>query len=397
MSKMKKHLLGGTIALNPETVLVIRIPDAQVLRILSRSLFLAMVLVALPFLGTILRGFSSSPHSYVSKFESASGSINMELLNSILHDLADEGHLKKDDKTLIVNPPNGFGGIASFNNNEIDTVTDFDLERKSLFFGESYDFVFISSSGDAEFVDRILKINGMVALPLGVEPSNAAFRKQSNYRVVYLRRYGSIIVALRKIGAAIKLVDSSPKRKLCQLATDSKTVALNGLEDVLLEPPRQAFLKSKNYLKKIKYLPDLLGDSLEVYNRRVFISVGLPKENKGVIQWFEQNYPKKSTKFEIFSLVVAPENRMVPHIDVSGWLSKHVKEEDYVVIKAEAEVVEEMIEKRTILLVDELFLECKNEWWQKGMEKKSERAYWECLALYGRLRDEGVAVHQWWG
>nr|AFK46323.1 unknown [Lotus japonicus] len=67
-------------------------------------------------------------------------------------------------------------------------------------------------------------------------------------------------------------------------------------------------------------------------------------------------------------------------------------------MKAEAEVVEEMIKERTIYLVDELFLECKNEWWQKkGKRKKSRKAYWECLALYGRLRDEGVAVHQWWG
>ncbi|KAK7302565.1 hypothetical protein RJT34_13457 [Clitoria ternatea] len=380
-SKMKKHLhdASTTIPLNHETLLVIKIPDAQVLRILSRSLFLAMVLASLPFWGTVLKGFSTSTHSFVSDSGIASGSVNLELLNSVLHDLADEGLFKKgDDKTLIVSPPIGFKGI--------DVVIDTDFEGKSLLPDESYDFVFTPSSTDAEFIDRILKIDGIVALPLGVEPSNAAFREQSNYRVVFLRQYNDcMIVALTKTGPAITLVDSSPMRKLCQFAKDAKTMAFKSLEDVLLEPP-----KSKKYLKKIKYLPDLLGGSLEGYNRRLFIGVaGLPEENKGVIQWFEKNYPKKDTRFEIHSL-------LVPRTDVSAWLSKHVKEEEYVVMKAEAEEVEKMIKKGTICLVDELFLECKNEWWQNGngKKKKNVRAYWECLALYGRVRDEGVAVHQ---
>lgn len=43
------------------------------------------------------------------------------------------------------------------------------------------------------------------------------------------------------------------------------------------------------------------------------------------------------------------------------------------------------------------FLECKHQGVKKGDKKKSRRAYWECLSLYGMLRDEGVAVHQWWG
>lgn len=190
----------------------------------------------------------------------------------------------------------------------------------------------------------------------------------------------------------------SPKRKLLQMATDeAKTTALKGLEDVLLEPPRKASPKSKKNLKKIKYLPDLLDDSLRGYKRRLFVAVGVPEENKGVIQWFEHNYPKKSAKFEIHSLLVAPENPAALRTDVSSWLSKHVKEEEYVVMKAEADVVEEMVKRNTMTLVDELFLECSNEWWQIEKRRNSGRAYWECLALYGRLRDEGVAVHQWWG
>ncbi|KAG4948305.1 hypothetical protein AAZX31_15G055100 [Glycine max] len=395
-STMKnKHLHDGrTIAaLNPESFLVIRIPDALVLRILSRSLFVAMVLAALPFLGTVLKGFYFSS-SFVPNVETAaaSGSLDVGLLNSILHDFAHEGLLRENDKALVLNSP-----LPNVFREKIDVVMDSDWESKSLFADVSYDFVFTSGDIDAEFIDRILKIDGIVALPLGSKPSNSAFKEQNNYRVVSLKRYGTaVVVALKKTGPAVRLVDSdsSPKRKLLATKTEAKSVALKGLEDVLLEPPRKALVKSRKYLNKIKYLPDLVGDSLEGYKRRVFIGVGLPEENKGVMQWFKENYPKKNTKFETHSVAVVPED----HFAVSAWLSKNVKEEEYVVMKAEAGVVEEMMKTRTIRLVDELFLECKNEWWQRGKTmKKNERTYWECLALYGRVRDEGVAVHQWWG
>ena len=378
------------------TVLVIRIPDAQVLRIVSRSLLLAMVLAAMLFLGPIAKGFSLSSNSAVaSAFEDAaasSWSINAEMLSLILRDLGEEGLFKKEGKALILSPPHGFEGVALLNN-KVDVVMDSDLLTHSFLPEESYDFVFTPSFQDADFADRILKVDGIVAFPLSTNPSHDGFRKLPNYRVVYLKRYGSMVVAWRKVGLANKLVDSSPKRELCQLATEAKTKALKGLEDVLLEPPSA---KSKKNLK-IKYLPDLLGDSLEGYKRRVFVTVGLPEENNGAIQWFEQNYPKKTAKFGIHSLLGAPENLAAPPTDVSAWLSKHVKEEEYVVMKAEADVVEEMMKKKTMHLVDELFLECNNEWWQTGKRKNSSRAYWECLALYGRLRDQGVAVHQWWG
>ncbi|XP_057422436.1 uncharacterized protein LOC130716248 [Lotus japonicus] len=381
-----QHLHGGSrVALNSEAVLVIKVPDAQVLRIVSRSLFLALVFATLPFLGSFLNG------SVVSEFAAKSGSsINVEVLGLILHDLGEEGLLRKEDKALILNTPRGFkGGVALLNwDNEVNVVMD-----------ESYDFVITPSFEDAVFADSVLKVNGIVAFPLSDNASGSGFRKQSHYKVVYLRRYGEIFVALRKIGLANKnLVDSSPKRKLCQFTTETKEAALKGLEGPLLEPPREAVDNSNKNLK-IKYLPELLDDSLEGYKRRVFIGVGLREENKAAVEWFERNYPKKGTKFQIHSLLVAPEEDLpVPHsADFSDWLSKHVKEEEYVVMKAEAAVVEEMMKKRTIYLVDELFLECNNEWWQTGKQKKSRRAYWECLALYGRLRDEGVAVHQWWG
>lgn len=387
----KQHLQGGRIGLTSDAFLVIKVPDTRFLRVVSRSLFLALFFVAFPFLGSFLKGLVVSGFDAIVVNASTSTfvSINVEVLNSILHDLGDEGLLKKEDKALIMSPPRGFeGGDSLLNwNSEVDVVMH----------DESYDFAFAPSFEDAVSADRVLKIDGIVAFPLSLDDSsNAGFRKQSNYKVVYLRRYDSIFVALRKIGVENNLVDSTPRKRLCQFATVAKTTALEGLEDALLEPPRQDSAKSNKHLK-IKYLPELLGDSLDGYKRRVFVGVGLREENKAAVEWFERNYPKKSTKFEIHSLQVASEEPNVPQTDVSAWLSKHVKADEYVVMKAEADVVEEMMRKKTICLVDELFLQCNNQWWQTGKRKKSGRAYWQCLDLYGRLRDEGVAVHQWWG
>jgi len=96
--------------------------------------------------------------------------------------------------------------------------------------------------------------------------------------------------------------------------------------------------------------------------------------------------------FEAYDVkTVAEELQQNEEIGMSEWLRKNVKEEEFVVMKAEAEVVEDMVKSNSIGLVDELFLECKPK------VGRSRRAYWECLALYGQLRDEGVAVHQWWG
>ncbi|KAL6292986.1 hypothetical protein ACE6H2_001128 [Prunus campanulata] len=391
-----KHLHGGRMGLDSETHLVIKLPDSKVLRIISRSVFLGLVILTLPCIGSLLRGVSVSEL----KYDTQSEIFNFEQLGKLFHDLAGEGLRRKSDKALIVSLVNVgmIQNLHPFDYKVFDIVMDSDLERKSSFLDESLDFVFAFNLVDAKFVDRILKIGGIVAVPLSNDPSNA-FRLKPNYKIVYLRRYASTFVAMRKTGPSYDLAVKS--RRLCQFETEAKKTVLNGLEDVVLEPPRRVLAKSNEYLKKIKFLPNLLGDSLQGYDRRVFVNVDLNEDNSGVTEWFRQNYPKMDKEFEVYNLEVEPEEASStavapPRNDVSDWLKKNVREEDYVVMKAEAEMVVEMIKKKTICLVDELFLECNNGWWQKnGKTYGSKRAYWECIALYGRVRDLGVPVHQW--
>jgi hypothetical protein len=382
-----KHMRSGRMGSNPNTLLVIQLPDSRVLRVLSRSVFLVLVILTLSCILPILRGSPS---------ESYNGSGLMvnysKLLNFLFRRLAGEGLLRNGGKALIISP--GGGGIVGiiqnlqhWHDNVIDVVMDYDLKGQSSIPDETFDFVFTSSFSDTNnFVNRVLKIGGIVAVPLSKDPSNI-FPKYSNYRIVYLCHYETTIMAMRKVMPLTK------RLHVCQMATEAKKAMLENLEDVLLEPP------TTKHLKKFKFLPDLLGDNLEGYKRRVFIDVGLAEETTGVTEWFHHNYPKRNQEFEVYNLVTLSEEGSFG-VDASDWLVKNVKEEEYVVIKAEAEVVEEMMKRRAICLVDEVFLECRNNQWQGGggiKYNKSKRAYWECLALYGRLRDEGVAVHQWWG
>ncbi|RZB95658.1 hypothetical protein D0Y65_019835 [Glycine soja] len=165
-------------------------------------------------------------------------------------------------------------------------------------------------------------------------------------------------VALRKIGLVNDLVDSSPKRKLCQLATRVKRNALKGLEDALLEPPRDDFAKPN----KIKYLLSCWVILLKVTREESSLVWACMRKIELRLNGLSRTTPKR---VQCFRFIVSRLHQN--HMDVSAWLTNHVKEEEFVVMKAEA-----------------------------GRRNKSGRTYWECLALYGRLRDEGVAVHQWW-
>lgn len=387
------HLRSPRVSLNPDTLLVVKLPDPKFLLVLSRSLFLAMMIITFPFIRSAFKGPTGSVFIAIDLHQNP-GSISFEYWKLLWQDFALEGLIKKGHKALVLNSViDGVadGGSMFVTDGEIDVVVEPDLERQSSLPDEGFDFVFVSGTFDSKSVDRVLKIGGVIAMLLGDDDNSSGYLKHSDkdYRIVYLKKYSSTIVALKKLGSNNHfLLDSSAKGRLFHLTREAKKAALEGLEDVLFEPPRRSLAKSQAYLKKINFLPDLLGDSLEQYPRRVFIDVESSEDKNVVVNWFDKNYPKRNQEFEVYNL---------EKIDVSDWLMKNAREEEYVVMKAEAEVVEEMIERRAIGLVDELFLECNNQWQDhRGKKKKSKRAYWECLALYGRLRDEGVAVHQWW-
>ncbi|KAG1366591.1 hypothetical protein COCNU_13G003810 [Cocos nucifera] len=383
---------AGAIELR-EDRLVIRLPDLRLLQLVARSVLLTAAILTFPLLRAVIlsAGMPQSPPPAGAAARSRWVD-DPFYLPMLLRDLRRQGLLGTGARAIFLGDPGS--RLPFLRQNQIEPVSS---DRESIIPDRSVEFVLAAgdfSDASFEFIDRVLKVGGITAVRLSSDPSRS-FHLPPNYRTVYIRRFGSTIVAIKKIAHASSDDDrngakpeaSGVGRRLLAIPK-AKEAALIGLEGVLLEPPSK--YESKKLWKRTKYLPDLMGDSLAEYPRRVFVDVGRAGRT-GSEKWFQEEYPKGDSAFEIIRLDAVGRGKEA--VGISEWLARNVKEEEYVVMKADAEVVEEMVNGRTIGLVDELFLECKNQW-QNG--KRSRRTYWECLALYGRLWDEGVAVHQWW-
>ncbi|KAK9743407.1 hypothetical protein RND81_03G236900 [Saponaria officinalis] len=394
------HVLHGDYT---STFVYVRHYESMILKILAQAMVLAVLIMVLPgVVGASFRSNNQDDLSYNSNIEliARGEAFNSKSLSLILNDLASEGLLTSKDISLIVSQEQDIGSLE--NVKSLLIVSPLDLKQQRFISDETFDFSFTNCFAMVQvFIDRSLKLGGIIAVKLSQDP-NLAFQVPSNYKIVYFRKFDdSTYIAMRKTTYAKTTTPSfSIRRKLLEFLSEEKKAVLRNLEDVLLEPPRSTTGKSKTYLRKTKFLPDLLNDSLEGYSRRVYIDVG--GRGHGSTRWFKQNYPTRDKDFDMYRIETVPEAEVESddawegpptQMGISDWLWRNVKAEEYVVMKADAEVVEEMLKSKAIVLVDELFLECK----PFGKGGRSKRAYWECLALYGRLRDFGVAVHQWWG
>ncbi|OAY73412.1 hypothetical protein ACMD2_10760 [Ananas comosus] len=103
--------------------------------------------------------------------------------------------------------------------------------------------------------------------------------------------------------------------------------------------------------------------------------------------------------------VSSGEVRAIHGFDFAQWLKRTVSKNDYVVMKMDVEgtefdLVPRLFETGAICLIDELFLECHYNRWQKccpgQRSPKYHNTYGECFELFTSLRESGVLVHQWW-
>ncbi|XP_072991812.1 uncharacterized protein [Typha latifolia] len=346
-----------------------------VIRTIGRSVLLAVAVLSFP----LLRSAISDPSS------SRSPAIGDDFyLPLLLADLRHHGLLRSGDNAAFLGNPGSW--LHFLERSGFELISD---DRYPAAADSSLYFVFAATGWKGlDSIDRAVKIGGFAAVVLG---SDEPFVPPKNYRIAYIRRLGPSVVAVQKIA------DAGDQRRLSRrllAVPEAKKEALNLLEDALLEPPRPRGRKQR---RRPRYLPELTGDSLDNYRRRVFVEVAPAGRGGSAAVWFERHYPRGDREFEIIRVDEVGAEEWKEDGGMAEWLERNVREEDYVVVKAEAEVMEEVVRKGdAIRLVDELFLECKNQWEEKG-NTGSRRAYWECLALYGRIRDQSVAVHQWWG
>ncbi|KAI3689160.1 hypothetical protein L2E82_47110 [Cichorium intybus] len=371
------------------------------------TFLLVLFVVSIPWLGSgVWRDFMV--HNLVELRNDNSN--EHEIFEVLIRNLTNEGMLGEEDRGLIVN--NDYKNEKLVNhypshilhNNKMDMIPWSDLESKQSSIEYKYDFAFMHEGVEELIIDKVLKVDGIMVVRKKEDlRASESFQKPSNYEIIYQKqfepRFDVTIIAMKKTRMIDDKNDASntnPHRRL--MFAQKKAEALKNLENVFLEPPRTLSGKSNTYSKKTRYLPDLMHDSLEDYPRRVFIDVN------GDGGWFTKNYPTRNMNFEIYQIeTTMPEitdtdtNEVMDElveIEISDWLWENVKNDEYVVMKAEADVVEQLVNNKAIELVDELFLECK---YQCMKCKKCKRPYWKCLALYGLLKDVGVAVHQWWG
>ncbi|KAG9445442.1 hypothetical protein H6P81_016782 [Aristolochia fimbriata] len=105
------------------------------------------------------------------------------------------------------------------------------------------------------------------------------------------------------------------------------------------------------------------------------------------------------------SINSAAEVDKIQGFDFANWLKSTVTEKDFVVMKMDVEgtefdLIPRLIETGALCLIDELFLECHYNRWQKccpgERSPKYDKTYDQCLELFSSLRGSGVLVHQWW-
>lgn len=124
-----------------------------------------------------------------------------------------------------------------------------------------------------------------------------------------------------------------------------------------------------------------------------------PEEKGGQSKGMGRIKPVQS-KSELASRV-----ETIKGFDFADWLKNTVTEDDFVVMKMDVEgtefdLIPRLFETGAICLIDEVFLECHYNRWQRccpGVRSaKYEKTYGQCLDLFTSLRDNGVLVHQWW-
>lgn len=233
-------------------------------------------------------------------------------------------------------------------------------------------------------------------------------------------------------------------------------------EPLIAEEPLKPWLTLKRNIQNIKYLPSLVDISFK--NRYVYIDVGARSYGSSIGSWFRKQYPKQNRTFEVYAIEADPtfhgEYKLKKHVnllpyaawvknetlsfeinrdpgqkadsagrgmgriqtfessktfygevatiqgfDFAKWLKESVSEKDFVVMKMDVEgtefsLIPRLIESGAICLIDELFLECHYNRWQRccpgERSSKYDKTYEQCLDLFTSLRQRGVLVHQWW-
>uniref|UniRef100_A0A0R0F845 Methyltransferase type 11 domain-containing protein n=1 Tax=Glycine max TaxID=3847 RepID=A0A0R0F845_SOYBN len=333
--------------------------------------------------------------------------------------------------------------------------------RRHPFSGDAFDFEFSCNGGleqsprSAEFaaeICRTLRPGGFAAVHVAVRDAYSFESFLELFDCFELIRTGEI-----------NSVDSSPvleilmKKKNKNPNFEIKTLNINNVVNkcyaLIEEEPLKPWIILKKNVENIKYLTSLVDISFK--NRYVYVDVGARSYGSNIGSWFRKQYPKQSRTFEVyaieadkafheeyrakrgvtllpyaawvrnetlfFEITRDPSKKVmmrgrgrgmgrinpdkIQGFDFAEWLKGAVTKRDFVVVKMDVEgtefhLIPRLIQTGAICLIDELFLECHYNRWQRccpgQRNAKYHKTYSQCLDLLTSLRNYGVLVHQWW-
>ncbi|XP_059305304.1 uncharacterized protein LOC132056915 [Lycium ferocissimum] len=270
-------------------------------------------------------------------------------------------------------------------------------------------------------------------------------------------------IVMKKVAGDVYNVDEvrGDSKNKCNVP-DYKMKLIRNAEPLIKEEPKKPWITLKKNAQSIQYLPSMADISFK--QRYVYVDVGSRSYGSSIVSWFKKQYPKQNKTFEIYAVEAdktfhgqykekkgvtllpyaawvrnetlsfeinqdpghkdvpkgrgmgriqpvessgeaASEVDLIQGFDFAEWLKSAVSEKDYVVMKmdvegTEFELIPRLIETGAICLIDEVFLECHYNRWQKccpgERSSKYQNTYGQCLDLFTSLRESGVLVHQWW-
>ncbi|GAB4860227.1 hypothetical protein Ancab_011706 [Ancistrocladus abbreviatus] len=243
---------------------------------------------------------------------------------------------------------------------------------------------------------------------------------------------------------------------------EHKRELINNAEPLIEKEPLKPWVTLKRNLNKFRYLPSMVDISFK--QRYAYVDVGARSYGSSIGSWFRKQYPKQNKSFEVYAIeadkafheeyrlkkkitllpyaawvrnetlffeinreptekIEEKGGRMgriqqvqssiyftsnvdrIQGFDFANWLKDTFSERDFVVIKMDVEgtefhLIPRLIETGAICLIDEMFLECHYNRYQKccpGVRStKYQETYAHCLHLFDSLRERGLLVHQWW-
>ncbi|CAL5054440.1 unnamed protein product [Urochloa decumbens] len=180
----------------PGDTVVIRLPGPRALRVLARSVLLAVALLFLPW----LRAAEAPARRHAADAACGAAAAQAELL---VRDLRREGLLGPGARAVVL----GSGGDcnAPASKQDQDGALRPASLRRLLMLGDSsvdflLDFGYFDEDGDRfAFADRVLKRGGILAAPID---SLSVLSLPQNYCAVYIHRFADAFVGVRKIAPA---------------------------------------------------------------------------------------------------------------------------------------------------------------------------------------------------